>query len=92
VLIGDNDTAPATDNYSQGLRKLVWSCLNYKQEDRPTLRKIIAKADRALQDDTLRAEVLDNDGLGLRLPGSSEFEIGRPVKKAKRMEAEAVKV
>jgi hypothetical protein len=84
VLTGDSPAAPASENYPQALRDLVRRCLNYRQGNRPTLQVIIDEADQALQDDELWGEVMYKDGVGLKLPGSSEFRVGKAVSGNKR--------
>jgi serine/threonine protein kinase len=77
---------PAVREYTDPtLINLVRSCLNYNPESRPTLRQIYGAAQDSLQDVddnedfNKRAydELMDKDGLNLKLPSHGEFEIGQ---------------
>jgi serine/threonine protein kinase len=85
VLTGGS-AFPAVGEYTDPtLMNLVRSCLNYNPESRPTLRQIYGAAQDSLQnadeDEDFNKwayyELMDKDGLNLKLPSHGEFEVGQ---------------
>lgn len=67
----------STRIYSDKIKDLTRQCLNWDQDERPTLKELLAEADTVLWRPGAKAELTDWEELGLRIPGDiEEFEIG----------------
>ncbi|KAG9193994.1 hypothetical protein G6011_04029 [Alternaria panax] len=88
VLMAYSKTNPAANEYGPQIKELVRTCLNYEQDDRPTLKEIIAEAEQFLSDPdnhTFVDQIHDKDGLNLTLPDFPEFAIEESISEVKRI-------
>ena len=80
---------PAAAKYGDELKNLVRACLNFEPNDRPNLEQIYGAAEEYVeQDETAIDCIMDQDGLGLRLPDDTEFVIGKRFDLAKHRPGE----
>jgi serine/threonine protein kinase len=81
---------PAAAEYdSNELKNLVRGCLNYNSRNRPTLKQVYDAATEYLaEEESAIDQIMNQEGLGLSLPSSLEFDMGRPLKRAKHRSSE----